>query len=197
MIELWKKIGRKLSELTEGEVACVDPHGNVDFATFDVSDELREAASIALQTKVRVGLKIDHEKVLVFPIGIGKRQEALMIFGYELSEDTFANFLGEIVENMFALPVKLKDGKTDENFLKGLESHPELLETLNIFFENEASLVKTSTVMKIHRNTVLYRLNKVKELTHLDPKNFKDAMLLFSAMREASFLNGDKEDTFE
>lgn len=195
MIDIWKKIGRKLRTLTESEIACIDPLGNIDFTTFDVSDEFKKAASVALQTKVRVSLNINHEKVLVIPMNFGKKQEAFVIFGYEFSEDTFVNFVGEIVENMINPTTNSKEGEIKEEILEKLNMHPELLETLHVFFENEASLVKTSNVMKVHRNTVLYRLNKVKELTHLDPKNFKDAMLLFSKVRRTSFLS--KEDTFE
>ncbi len=195
MIDLWKRVGRKLKTLTEGEIACIDLLGNTDFTTFDVSDEFKEAAAIALKTKVRVSLNIGHEKVLVIPMYFGKEQEALVIFGYEFSEDTFVNFVGEIVENVVNSPVNAKEREMKKEILEKLSMHPELLETLRVFFENEASLVKTSNVMKVHRNTVLYRLNKAKELTHLDPKNFKDAMLLFSAMGQTPFLN--KEDTFE
>jgi sugar diacid utilization regulator len=33
--------------------------------------------------------------------------------------------------------------------------------------------------MKIHRNTILNRLNKIREITYLDPKVFKDSVILY------------------
>ncbi len=60
-----------------------------------------------------------------------------------------------------------------------IEKLPELLQTLKIFFENDASPVKTSKIMKIHRNTILNRLNKIREITYLDPKVFKDSVILY------------------
>jgi hypothetical protein len=63
--------------------------------------------------------------------------------------------------------------------IEKLEKYPELLQTLKIFFENDVSPVKTSKVMKIHRNTILNRLNKIREITYLDPKVFKDSVILY------------------
>ncbi len=69
--------------------------------------------------------------------------------------------------------------KKRKNILEKLTKYPELIETLKIFFENDASPVKTAKVMKIHRNTILNRLNKVRDMTYLDPKNFKDSVVLY------------------
>ncbi len=63
--------------------------------------------------------------------------------------------------------------------MEKIERYPELLQTLKIFFENDASPVKTSKVMKIHRNTILNRLNKIRDITYLDPKVFKDSIILY------------------
>ncbi|HEO7195325.1 helix-turn-helix domain-containing protein, partial [Streptococcus agalactiae] len=35
----------------------------------------------------------------------------------------------------------------------------------------------------IHKNTVQYRLNKIYESTQLNPRNFKDATLLYLALK--------------
>lgn len=70
--------------------------------------------------------------------------------------------------------------------MEKLEKHPELLQTLKVFFENDASPVKTSKVMKIHRNTILNRLNKIRDITYLDPKVFKDSMILYLILSEGN-----------
>ncbi len=54
----------------------------------------------------------------------------------------------------------------------------ELEETLRVFLENNLNIKITSDDMHIHRNTLLYRLDKIKELWGLDPRNFNDAIKL-------------------
>ena len=44
----------------------------------------------------------------------------------------------------------------------------DLYETLRIYLENERSLVKTAKALFIHRNTLLYRLEKLHQLVELD-----------------------------
>nr|WP_304214433.1 sugar diacid recognition domain-containing protein [Fredinandcohnia onubensis] len=54
----------------------------------------------------------------------------------------------------------------------------ELQETLKIFLNNNLNIKSTSDEMHIHRNTLIYRLDKIKELWGLDPRNFNDAIKL-------------------
>ncbi len=75
--------------------------------------------------------------------------------------------------------------KKRKNILEKLAKYPELTETLKIFFENDASPVKTAKVMKIHRNTILNRLNRVRDITYLDPKNFKDGVILYLILADS------------
>lgn len=51
-------------------------------------------------------------------------------------------------------------------------------ETLITFLNNNLSVNDTSKILHIHRNTLLYRLNKIKEQTGYDPKKFNDAIHL-------------------
>ena len=57
-----------------------------------------------------------------------------------------------------------------------------LLETVEVFFDKNMSLTQTSKELKIHRNTLLYRLEKIKKVTGLDPRKFNDAMELKVAL---------------
>jgi len=67
-----------------------------------------------------------------------------------------------------------------------------LLETLKAFFDNNLSISKTSQVIYVHRNTLLYRLRRVKEITGLDPKKFDDAVQLRMALKMMTYQEGDK-----
>jgi len=67
-----------------------------------------------------------------------------------------------------------------------------LLETLKAFFDNNLSISKTAQVIYVHRNTLLYRLRRVKEITGLDPKKFDDAIQLRMALKMRAYQEGDK-----
>ncbi|MBI4948284.1 helix-turn-helix domain-containing protein [Candidatus Berkelbacteria bacterium] len=58
----------------------------------------------------------------------------------------------------------------------------ELLTTLESFLEHNLNLTNTSEALKVHRNTVIYRLDKIKELINKDPRKFDEAMELKLAM---------------
>ena len=53
----------------------------------------------------------------------------------------------------------------------------ELLNTVNKFFENNLNVSETSRQLYIHRNTLVYRLDKLQKLTDLDLRRFDDAII--------------------
>jgi carbohydrate diacid regulator len=55
-------------------------------------------------------------------------------------------------------------------------------ETLEIFFKKNLNIQHTANELFIHRNTLIYRLNKIEEETGYDPKCFKDALTLQLAL---------------
>lgn len=52
-----------------------------------------------------------------------------------------------------------------------LENDDELLETLYVYLACERSYVKTSELLNLHRNTIVYRINKVEGIINLDFDN--------------------------
>jgi len=57
--------------------------------------------------------------------------------------------------------------------LKDLDekNNTQLSETMQAFLENERSLVRTARVLHIHRNTLLYRINKIVAILDVDLEN--------------------------
>lgn len=55
---------------------------------------------------------------------------------------------------------------------------PETLSTVESFFELNCSVSETAKMLYIHRNTLLYRLDKLKQETGLDVRSFRDAVLV-------------------
>ena len=68
-----------------------------------------------------------------------------------------------------------------------------LLTTGLNFIENGLNISKTSNILFLHRNTLNYRLEKIKEQLNLDLKNFKDAFVFYLSVK--SFLNIIKNNT--
>ena len=52
----------------------------------------------------------------------------------------------------------------------------EMFVTVQKFFENDLNVSETSRELFIHRNTLVYRLDKLQKMTRLDLRNFSDAI---------------------
>ena len=51
----------------------------------------------------------------------------------------------------------------------------EMMETIDAFFRNDLNLSTTARELFIHRNTLIYRLDKIRKVTGYDLKRFQDA----------------------
>ena len=54
---------------------------------------------------------------------------------------------------------------------------------LQVYFHNNLSLQETSTELVIHKNTLQYRLKRIRSKTGLDPRKFSEAVVLYIALR--------------
>ena len=54
-----------------------------------------------------------------------------------------------------------------------------MLETIRSFFENDLNLSTTARRMFVHRNTLTYRLEKIRKSTGMDLKHFTDACVFY------------------
>lgn len=64
-----------------------------------------------------------------------------------------------------------------------LAKQAELFSTLQVFLEMDCNIKKTAQTLFTHYNTILYRLNKIKELTRLDINNLDQKLTLQVAVR--------------
>jgi len=62
------------------------------------------------------------------------------------------------------------------DLLDRLGENNEIIQTLEAFFTFDMSLTKTAEKLKIHRNTLVYRLDRITETLGLDPRVFDDAV---------------------
>ena len=52
-----------------------------------------------------------------------------------------------------------------------------MMETVSVFFRNDLNLTAASKQLFIHRNTLNYRLDKIRKDTGLDLRHFQDAVV--------------------
>ena len=74
------------------------------------------------------------------------------------------------------------DGKSPDDF------DEETLATINKFFENSLNVSETSRQLYIHRNTLVYRLDKLQKSTGLDLRIFEDAITFKIALMVAKYM---------
>lgn len=75
------------------------------------------------------------------------------------------------------------DGKSPDEF------DEETLTTINKFFENSLNVSETSRQLFIHRNTLVYRLDKLQKSTGLDLRVFEDAITFRIALMVVKYMN--------
>lgn len=65
----------------------------------------------------------------------------------------------------------------------------ETLSTINKFFDNSLNVSETSRQLYIHRNTLVYRLDKIQKITGLDLRVFEDAVTFKIALMVSKYMN--------
>ena len=124
--------------------------GTVVYGIKDLARSYKEA-----QIALEVGKVFDTDKIIVSYDNLG---------------------IGRLI---YQLPSRLCELFLDEIFQKeGLEVlDDETLQTIDKFFENNLNVSETSRQLFVHRNTLVYRLDKIERLTGLDLRKFDDAVV--------------------
>ncbi|WP_048036150.1 CdaR family transcriptional regulator [Brevibacillus brevis] len=68
-----------------------------------------------------------------------------------------------------------------------LVKHHELIETLQVLFSSDHNLTLASQRLNIHRNTLLYRLERIERISGLHPRHFADAFKMKLALELLRF----------
>lgn len=102
------------------------------------------------------------------------------------------NNLG-IARLIYQLPTTLCDMFLKEVFKRGsIDSlDHETLFTIQRFFENNLNVSETSRKLFVHRNTLVYRLEKIKKITGLDLREFEDAIVFKVALMVKKYLSSN------
>ena len=108
---------------------------------------------------------------------------------YSEKKVTAYNTLG-IGRLIYQLPVNLCRIFIDEIFGDNIpyELDEETLTTINKFFENNLNVSETSRQLFVHRNTLVYRIEKLQKSTGLDIRVFDDALTFKIALMVVNYM---------
>ena len=126
-------------------------------------------------------------------IGIGTCVTGIKELAHSFKEAQVALEVGKVFDTektIIRLPTTLCDMFLKEVFKRGsIESlDQETLFTIQKFFENNLNVSETSRKLFVHRNTLVYRLEKIKKLTGLDLREFDDAIVFKVALMVNKYL---------
>lgn len=165
--------------------------------------EIERTAKVIIDT-------LSSELMIKACIGIGTEADDIKDIGRSFKEAQMALLVGNIFENdkaiinynklgigrlIYQLPKTLCKLFLNEVFRDGgtVEFDTETTLTIQKFFENDLNISETSRELYVHRNTLVYRLDKIQKMTGLDLRRFDDAIILKVAMLVKKYL--DKSDT--
>ena len=159
-----EKMARAMEDTLKPElfVKTVIGFGTVAEHLRSLADSYKEA-----QTAIDVGKVFDTEKSIINyeNLGIGR-------LSYQLPTTLCDIFLSEVFK---------------KNSIDSLDQ--ETLFTINKFFENNLNVSETSRKLFVHRNTLVYRLEKIKKLTGLDLRQFDHAIVFKVALMVRKYLS--------
>ncbi len=183
-------------------VICVGEHDIVLVKELKLGTDMKEIEKIAVNiadtlstefyTKVAIGISTIVDNIKDLAKAYQEAQVALevgKVFETEKNIISYENLgIGRLI---YQLPTTLCEMFLQEVFKKGnLESlDRETLMTIQCFFENNLNVSETSRKLYVHRNTLVYRLEKIRKLTGLDLREFEHAITFKVALMVRKYLD--------
>ena len=159
-----EKMAKEMMEILRAE--SEDDKIHIAYGT--VVNDIKEVSKSYKEAKLALDVgKIffDEKDIVAYStLGIGR-------LIYQLPIPLCKMFIKEIFE-----------GKSPDEF------DEETLTTINKFFENSLNVSETSRQLYIHRNTLVYRLDKLQKSTGLDLRVFEDAITFKIALMVVKYM---------
>ena len=158
---------------------------------YKIAKQIEEKITEELHVRVVIGIGtiVGHIRELAraykeagIAIDVGR------VFDTEKSIINYENLgIGRLI---YQLPTTLCEMFLQEVFKKNpIDAlDQETLFTINKFFENNLNVSETARKLFVHRNTLVYRLEKIKKLTGLDLREFDDAITFKVALMVKKYL---------
>jgi len=156
-----------------------------------IAKQISDTLSTEFYTKVAIGIGSGVDNIKDLARSFKEAQVALevgKVFDTDKNIVSYENLgIGRLI---YQLPTTLCEMFLQEVFKKGsLESlDRETLMTIQCFFENNLNVSETSRKLFVHRNTLVYRLEKIRKLTGLDLREFDSAITFKVALMVKKYL---------
>ncbi|MBU4562384.1 helix-turn-helix domain-containing protein [bacterium] len=165
---------------------------------FRIGKKIKDTISQKMKFKATIGIGEYHEDIQGLNKSFKEATQALDVgtrLGgagdiYHVDNLGVGKLLAEIREESQQEFMEKTIYSTKNNKEKKINEF--LLETLQGFFDNNLSITQTAKALFVHRNTLLYRLGRVKKITGLDPKKFDDAVQLRLALKMRIYQGSNK-----
>jgi carbohydrate diacid regulator len=189
--------GDYITSVDENNIVLIkklDPDQGYDYIR-QVADTIVDMMNTEVMTNVRVsyGTIVNELKDVSKSYKEAMMAQQVGKIFYSESRVAAYNSLG-IGRLIYQLPENLCKMYVDEIF--GENSKPdldeEMISTINTFFENSLNISETSRQLYVHRNTLVYRIEKLLKQTGLDIRIFDDALTLKIAMMVFDYLKTKK-----
>jgi len=168
----------------------LDPKGNSEDVT-----AIARTISDMINTEIMTKVKVSYGTIVNELKDVSKSyKEAKMaldvgkIFYADKAVIAYSTLgIGRLI---YQLPVNLCKMFMEEIFGANMNEllDEETLSTVNMFLDNNLNVSETARKLFIHRNTLLYRLEKLQKSTGLDIRVFEDALTLKIALMVVSYL---------
>lgn len=156
-----------------------------------VAKAIVDTIGVEIYMKINIGIGTIVDNIKELAHSFKEAQVALEVGKVFDTEKSIVNYdslgIGRLI---YHLPTKLCEMFLKEIFKK--ESidvlDQEIITTVQKFFENNLNVSETSRKLYVHRNTLVYRLDKIYKLTGLDLRTFDDAIVFKVAMMVKKYL---------
>lgn len=180
--------------INETDIAVVKQiaHDTEREALEKMAQRMEETLKNELYVKTVIGIGTVAEHLRSLADSYKEAQTAIdvcKVFDTEKSIMSYENLgIGRLI---YQLPTTLCEIYLNEVFKKNsIDSlDQETLFTINKFFENNLNVSETSRKLFVHRNTLVYRLEKIKKLTGLDLREFDHAIVFKVALMVRKYLS--------
>lgn len=160
----------------------------------DMLQQIREIQSM-LETETMVSINIAYDRMCdsieslpgLF-LNISTAMEIGTTF-YPTQHIFWAHDLG-MGKLIYHLPKEICQEYIEDHF-QGISLHQldeETLHTIYVFLESGLNIAECARKLYLHRNTLIYRLDKIQKLTGLDIRRFDDAMTCKVAIMMSTYL---------
>ncbi|VEF46863.1 sugar diacid utilization regulator [Bacillus freudenreichii] len=116
--------------------------------------------------------------------------KTLMVGLEKRPEDTVYSFDSwTILPDIFLEGIDLSFMELFSDDIEVIWDHPEadmLVETFIAYCESSMNISQAARNLYVHRNTLIYRLNKISELFHIDTQSFEQCLVLYVALKKGT-----------